>query len=118
MNPGRRRRYRRAVFYGEYHVSWLQPQYSIIGLDILCACCEIIKGPGWYIDEHTANKFCPFACALYRILDAALPFKHGPTGEAILRQYREDTLEINLSITYTAETTRTIYPVLIATVDS
>src|SRR5258708_20965793 len=118
MKPERRRRYRRAVFCGEYPVSFLQPQYTIIGLNILCATGEIIKGPGWDIDEHTANKCCSLACALHRILDAAFPLKHGPTGETMLRQCREDTLEVNLSITCAAETPWTIFPVLIATVDA
>src|SRR6266699_1413210 len=106
MNPDRRRRYRRAVFCREYPVSYLQPQYAVIGLDTLCAPGEIIKGPDWDIDEHATNKFSSFTCALHRILDAAFPFKHGPPCEA------------NLSITGAAETPWTIFPVLIATVDA
>ena len=118
MNPDPRQRYRRAVFCGEYPVSFLQPQYAVIVLDTLCATCEIIEGPGWDIDEHAANKLCSLACALHRILDATFPFKYGPVGVAILRQFREDTLEVNLSITCAAETPRAFFPVLIATVNT
>src|SRR6266704_2028460 len=118
MNPDRRRRYRRAVFCREYPVSYLQPQYAVIGLDTLCAPGEIIKGPGWHIYEHATNKFGSFTCALHRILDAAFPFKHGPAGKAMLRQCREDPFEVNLSITWAAKTSWAIFPVLIATVDT
>src|SRR5579872_1395085 len=111
MNPGHRQRYRLVVFYVIYPVSWLQPQNAIICFDILRPTREIIKGASRYIDEHAANKFSPFACSLLRVLDAIFPFKHGPAIEAILRQFGEDLLEIDLSITWTAEASRTIFPV-------
>ena len=79
---------------------------------------EIIKGPSWHIDEHTTNELGPLACALDGILDAIFPFKHGPACKAILRQCRENTLEVNLTITRAAETTRTVFPALVATVDT
>src|SRR5258706_9137781 len=118
MNPDHLRQYRRVVFYGEYLVSCLYPQYAIIGLDILRSSREVIKSSIWYIDEHAANKFCPFACSLYRILDAAFPFKHCPTCKAILRQLRKDLLEVNLAIATTAEPPRAIFPVLVAPIDT
>src|ERR1700680_430746 len=124
MTPGRRQRSRRVVFCcrSPIHreislVSSLQPQYAVIGLDVLRATGEIVKGPGRHINEHTANKFGPLARALHRILDAAFPFKHGPARETMLRQLREDALEVDLSIAYTAEAPGAIFPVLIATID-
>src|SRR5258708_7326415 len=117
MNPDRRRQYQRAGFSAEAPVSWPYPQYTIIGLDILCTPSKIVKGPGRYIDKHITNKCSPFACALYGVLDAAFPLKHSPAGEAVLRQLREDALEVNLTIAYATETPWTIFPVLIAAID-
>src|SRR5579875_2341444 len=118
MNPGRRQRYRRAIFSAKYPVSWLQPQYAIVGFNILRSAREIIKSTGRHVDEHAANECGPFARPLLRILAAVFPFKHSPAIETILRQLGEDTLEIDLPVTRTAEAPGTIFPIRIATIDT
>ncbi len=68
--------------------------------------------------DMIANKRRAFAGAIFRMLDAALPFQYRPTVIIILRQLAENALEIDLAITERAETPRPIDPILIATINA
>src|SRR5579859_5078598 len=98
--------------------SRLQPQNAVIGLHVALPTGEIVEGALGYIDQHAADESGSFARALYGILDAAFPFQHRPAVKAVLRQFGEDALEIDLPVARTAETSGAILPVLVAAVDA
>ncbi|MNS95797.1 hypothetical protein D3C72_1300690 [compost metagenome] len=62
------------------------------------------------------NEGGTLACAVFRVLQAALPLQHCPAGEVVLRELREDRLEIDLAIAERTESPRTIDPVLVAAI--
>src|SRR5712664_76962 len=65
------------------------------------------------LDERSS-----FRSSLLAALDAALPLEHGPPIKAILRQLGKYSAEIHLAIPERAKPPCSIYPGLIATVDT
>ena len=85
---------------------------------ICASTSKIIESSGRDIDEHALNEWSALGGSLHRVFDAAFPFENCPTRVADLRQLRENTLEVNLSISQAAESTGAVPPVLVATVDT
>src|SRR5690606_40324001 len=56
------------------------------------------------------------ARAVLRVLQAALPLQHRPAPEVVLRELREDRLEIDLPVAERAEAAGTVDPVLVAAI--
>src|SRR5687768_767611 len=56
--------------------------------------------------------------ALLGMLQRAFPFEHRPAFKAILREFRKDGAEIDLSIAQRAEATGTLGPIRITAIDA
>src|SRR5213083_2050084 len=71
---------------------------------------EIVERLLGHTDDVVGDEFRPFAGAVLRMLDAALPFEHRPAGIVVLRELREDRLEVHLTVAERTEPAGTIDP--------
>ena len=74
-----------------------QPQHPAIGGVIGPGIGEIVKRLFGHPDDVGIHKRRAFAGAVFGVFQAAFPFDDGPTVEAVLREFREDAAEIDLS---------------------
>src|SRR5690606_11084593 len=70
------------------------------------------------MDDVVLDEFGALARAVFRVLDGAFPFQHGPAREIILRHLGEDRGEIDLAIAQGAEAPYPVDPALIAGIDA
>lgn len=59
---------------------------------------KIVKGPFGHTDDLVSHEGRPFPGAVLRMLQAALPFHHGPAVEFGSRELREHGHEIHLPV--------------------
>ncbi len=65
-----------------------------------------------------ADELGAFARAIFRVLDAAFPFEHGPAFVVIAGELREDALEIHLPVADGAEAAGAFEPGRVARIDA
>src|SRR5437016_290856 len=61
-------------------------------------------------DDVIGDELRPFAGTVLRVLEAALPLEHRPAGVVVLRQLREDRLEVHLTVAQGTEPAGAIDP--------
>src|SRR5579859_1741026 len=66
----------------------------------------------------TRNEWRTLGRALLAALDAALPFEHGPAVKSVLRQFRKDRFEVDLAVARGTESSCTVRPRLISTINT
>src|SRR6266545_4128150 len=71
---------------------------------------EIVERLLGHMDDVVGDELRSFAGAVLRVLDAALPLEHRPAGIVVLRQFREDRLEVHLTVAQGTEPARAIDP--------
>src|SRR5213593_1224850 len=71
---------------------------------------EIVERLVRHPDDVVGNELRPFAGAVLRMLDAALPLEHRPAGIIVLRELREDRLEVHLTVAQRTEPAGAIDP--------
>src|SRR5260370_15191653 len=71
---------------------------------------EIVERLFRHPDDVVGDELRPLAGAVLRMLDAALPFEHRPAGIVVLRQLREDRLEVHLTVAQRTEPAGAIDP--------
>src|SRR5215467_13232419 len=74
------------------------------------AAGKVVERALGHADDVIGDERRTFTRAVFRVLDAALPFKHGPTGVVVGRHLRKDRGEIDLPVTERAEPARTLEP--------
>src|SRR6185312_8636507 len=70
------------------------------------------------LDDVLADEGCAFLRALLGVLDAALPFQHGPARVAVLGELAEDRAEVDLAVAQRTEAAGAIDPALVAAIDT
>src|SRR5216117_1366779 len=71
---------------------------------------EIVERLLGHTDDVVGDELRPFAGAVLRMLDAALPLEHRPAGIVVLRQLREDGLEVHLTVAEGTEAAGAVDP--------
>src|SRR5213593_3486955 len=71
---------------------------------------EIVERLFRHTDDVVGDELRPFAGAVLRVLEAALPLEHRPAGIVVLRQLREDRLEVHLTVAQGTEPAGAIDP--------
>src|SRR5437016_7098300 len=61
-------------------------------------------------DDVIGDELRPFAGTVLRVLEAALPLEHRPAGVVVLRELREDRLEVHLTVAQGTEPAGAIDP--------
>src|SRR3954451_5076990 len=79
---------------------------------------EIVKGLFGHADQVALDELRALACTILGVLEAALPFQHGPGAVAVLRQFREHRSEIDLPIAERAKTASPVKPGLVTRIHS
>src|SRR5579885_2744146 len=92
-------------------------QHAAIGLLVRAGAGEIVERRFRCFNDVPSDKGSAFAGALLGALDAAFPFEHGPATVTVLRELRENGLEIHLAIAERTETARAPNPGLKAAVN-
>ena len=64
------------------------------------------------------NELRPFARAVFRVFEAAFPFKHRPAIKIVTGEFRENGAEVGLPVARGTETSGAAGPRLIAAVGS
>lgn len=77
----------------------LYPQYPPVRRRISTRCSKVIEALLRSADHVLPDERRTFTRAVFRMLEAALPFDHGPTVVTVLRKLAEHLREINLPIT-------------------
>src|SRR5262245_57698093 len=119
--PGQaRRREKRRSRSGETYdlvpVSSGEPEHAAVGGLVGAGTAEIVECLIGHADQVVGDELRAFAGALLRVLDAALPFEHRPPGVVVLRQLREDRLEVHLTVARGTEPPGAIDPRLVPAV--
>jgi hypothetical protein len=96
----------------------LQSQHPAIGGGVCAGACEIVERALGHADDVVLNELRALGCTLLGMLDAALPFEHGPTVVVVLRESGEDAVEVDLPVAERAETPGALDPWRIARVDA
>src|SRR5258705_8144218 len=71
---------------------------------------EIVERLLGHTDDVVGDELRPFAGAVLRMLDAALPLEHRPAGIVVLRELREDRLEVHMTVAQGTEAAGAIEP--------
>src|SRR6266545_3306073 len=71
---------------------------------------EIVERLVRHPDDVVGDELRPFAGAVLRVLDAALPLEHRPAGIVVLGELREDRLEVHLPVAQGTEPAGAIDP--------
>src|SRR5690606_32913840 len=80
------------------------------------AAGKVVERVFGHADDVVADEGRALARAVLRVLQAALPLQHRPAPEVVLRELREDRLEIDLPVAERAEAAGTVDPVLVAAI--
>src|SRR6266516_992305 len=71
---------------------------------------EIVERLLGHTNDVVGDELRPLAGAVLRMLDAALPLEHRPAGIVVLRELREDRLEVHLTVAEGTEAAGAIDP--------
>src|SRR4051812_20653040 len=71
---------------------------------------EIVERLFRHANDVVGDELRAFAGAVLRVLDAALPLEHRPTGIVVLRELREYRLEVHLPVAERTESPGAIDP--------
>src|SRR6266508_5757607 len=85
-------------------------EHAAIRGDVGAGAGEIVERLFRHADDVVGDELRSFTRAVLRMLDAALPFEHRPAGIVVLRQLREDRLEVHLTIAEGTEPAGAIDP--------
>ena len=91
--------------------------FAVAGLVVLGGD-EIVERLFRDADDVALDDLGALARAVFRMLQAALPFEHRPAGEIVGRQPGEDGAEIDLAVFERAEPSGPIDPCLKAAIDA
>src|SRR5213083_2833213 len=73
-------------------------EHAAIGGHVGAGAGEIVERLFRDADDVVGDELRPFAGAVLRVLEATLPLQHRPAGIIVLRQLREDRLEVHLAV--------------------
>src|SRR5437867_5469007 len=85
-------------------------EHTAIRGEVGAGAGEIVERLVRHPDDVVGDELRPFAGAVLRVLEAALPLEHRPTGIVVLRQLREDGLEVHLTVAEGTEPASAIDP--------
>jgi len=77
-----------------------------------------IEGTALDLDDVVADEGGTFARTLVLMLQAALPFEHGPAVVVVLRELGKDRAEVDVAVARRTKPPRPVDPFLIARVDA
>src|SRR5882672_11279003 len=80
------------------------------------AAGKVVERALGHADDVVGDERRTFARTVFRVLDAALPFQHGPAGVVVGRHLREDRGEVDLPVSERTEPARALQPGLKAAV--
>ena len=98
--------------------AFLNSKYFFVEFNIRFNAGKIVKGFCRNGDQHVFDKVDPFRRALRGVLDTAFPLQHCSGFVADFSKFGEYLFEINRAVTKTAESPRTLFPVLVSAVDA
>src|SRR6266571_9193897 len=73
-------------------------EHAAIGGHVGAGAGEIVERLFRDAGDVVGDELRPFAGAVLRVLEATLPLQHRPAGIIVLRQLREDRLEVHLAV--------------------
>ncbi len=85
---------------------------------VLATACKFIERTFGDADDVIFNECGAFRCPLFRMLQATLPFHHGPALVVVLSKLGEDRFEVHLAVAQGPESSGAVHPVLIAAIDT
>src|SRR5882672_11993647 len=91
-------------------------QHLLVRGRVHAAAGKVVKRALGHADDVVGDERRTFARAVLRVLDAALPFQHGPAGVVVGRHLREDRGEVDLPVSERTEPARALEPGLEAAV--
>src|SRR6185436_1074124 len=80
------------------------------------AASKVVERALGHADDVLGDERCTLARAVFRVLEAALPFQHGPPGEVVGCHLRENRGEVDLPVAERTEPARALEPGLEAAV--
>ena len=86
----------------------LQSKHAAVGGAVGAAVGEVVEGLLGHADDVGVDEGRAFARAVLGVLQAAFPFQYRPAGEVVLRELREDRLEVDLAIAERAEAAQVV----------
>ena len=96
----------------------LQAQDFSVGFGVGATAGEVVEGAVGDANDVVADEGRAFRSTCLRMLDTALPLKHGPSRIVVLCHLGEDLFEVDLAVAQRAEAAGAIDPTLIAAVDT
>lgn len=84
----------------------------------MSAAGEVVKGFVGGTNNMVINEIHTFGGAIFRMLEAALPFQYRPAIKIIFGELTKNAVEIDLAIPQRSEATGTIFPALVATINT
>src|SRR5438067_13428011 len=85
-------------------------EHTAIRGEVGAGAGEIVERLFRHPDDVVGDELRAFARAILRMLDAALPLEHRPSGIVVLRELREDGLEVHLPVAERTEPPGAIDP--------
>src|SRR6266446_6081634 len=76
----------------------LEPEEAPIQACVLSRCSEVVEGATGRADDVLSHESRALARTVFRILQHTFPFNDCPTGKIVLGELREDTREVDLSV--------------------
>src|SRR5262252_422275 len=116
--PRRMRRGAASVFAPSMAIapSSADAEHSLVRGRVHAAAGKIVERALGHADDVIGDERRTFARAVFRMLDAALPFKHGPAGVVVARHLRKDRGEVDLPVAERTEPAGALEPGLKAAV--
>src|SRR6267142_4675960 len=93
-----------------------ETEHAAIGRSIRAGLCEVIERRAGSLNDVASDEWRALGRALLGALDAAFPFEDRPAVEIILRELRENAVEIHLAVAGPTKTSGAIDPGVITTV--
>src|SRR4051794_19235290 len=77
---------------------------------VALATGKVVERVFGHLDDMTGNERRAFRRASFGMLERAFPFQHRPAGIAVLGQFREDAVEVDLPVAQRAEAAGALDP--------
>src|SRR3954470_17054469 len=85
-------------------------EHTAIRGEVAAGAGEIVERLFGHADDVVGDELRAFARAVFRMFDTALPLEHRPAGIIVLRELREDRLEVHLPVAERTEPPGAIDP--------